>query len=295
MPTISGCTRIITTETFTPELFLDLTETYKATNIIIPTFQLISVLKCKTISEKNLSSIKIVQVGGSKVPYKTTIQLSKYAPNSMTCVGYGMSETCGPISMNYPPHWNDAVGRLSSGFQVKIIDEYGNRLGVNENGEICVKSIIRFYGYYNNPEATMNLFDNEGYIRTGDIGRFDHNGNLYFVDRKKDILRYNGFMISPTEIEDFLINIPGIDGICICGVDDSGSNDLPAAAIVRNENFNLPESIINDVIAEQFSDSKKLRGGIYFVESLPLAVCGKIDRKEVKHIINECYRMKMDK
>lgn len=129
MPTISGCTRIITTETFSPELFLNLTEKYRATNIIIATFQLISVLKCKSISNKDLSSLKIVQVGGSKVPYKTTIQLSKYAPNSMTCVGYGMSETCGLISMNYPPLWNDAVGRLSSGCQVKIIDENGKRLG----------------------------------------------------------------------------------------------------------------------------------------------------------------------
>lgn len=164
----------------------------------------------------------------------------------------------------------------------------------NENGEIFVKSLIRFYGYYNNPEATMDLFDEEGFIRTGDIGRFDDNGNLYFVDRKKDILRYKGFMISPTEIEDVLISTPGIKAVCVCGVDDSESSDLPAAAIVQSENLYLTESYIHNVIAEQFSDSKKLRGGIYFVESLPFNSSGQIDRKEVKHMVNEFYRMKMD-
>lgn len=294
MSTIFGCTRIVTTDKFSPELFLELVEKYKVTSIFSATSQLVSVLKCKLITKVNLTTLKSIVVGGAKVPYATTVQFSKYAPNSMTCVCYGMSEFGGAIAMNYPPLKNDAVGRLVIGASVKIVDKNGKRLGTNENGEICAKFPIPFYGYYNNLEATINLFDDEGFIQTGDIGRFDTDGNLYFVDRKKDILKYRSYMVSPTEIEDFLINLNGIKLVCVVGVDDYESGDLPAVVIVRAENSNITEKDVFEMAAEQFSDAKKLRGGVYFVDLLSVTASGKIIRKEVKHMVNDLYRLKMD-
>lgn len=95
------------------------------------------------------------------------------------------------------------MGRLNSGVQVKTIDEDDNRMAIGEKGEICLKMTYKFIGYYNGQKSDGVFYDSEGFLRTGDIGRFDEDGFLDFVDRKKDMLRYLDMELSPTEVETF--------------------------------------------------------------------------------------------
>lgn len=104
---------------------------------------------------------------------------------------YGMSEASTTIAIDYPNYsGSNTVGKLLNGYTVKMVDDFGNRCGIGVDGEICIKSKFMFTGYYDDVEATNAMFDSEGFLLTGDLGYFDENGNLFVVDRKKEIILY---------------------------------------------------------------------------------------------------------
>ena len=133
--------------------------------------------------------------------------------------------------------------------KVKIIDDDGNRCGVHIDGEICIKTNYKFIGYYNNREATEELFDEENFIKTGDVGHFDEDGDLYIVDRKKDLLKYCNFQISPSEIDSYLIESSDIKSACVVGIPDPLVTDLPAAVVVRAQGSTITEEEIVNMVA----------------------------------------------
>lgn len=175
--------------------------------------------------------------GGSKLSISTALEMLKYLKKGQVMQVYGMSEVGGGISAGHVEKEEDtSLGKLRFGIQAKIIDDDGNRLGINEYGEICIKAKFKLLGYLCNEEATKNAIDSEGFLLTGDVGYFDAAGNLYVVDRKKDMLKYCCSQVSPTEIEQYLIQYPSIKAVCVVGIPDLIAGDLPAAVIVRNDN-----------------------------------------------------------
>lgn len=182
------------------------------------------------------------------MPLETNAKLCKYLPNGVVSIGYGLSETAGKVTVGLSHLIGDSEGKLIDGIQMKIIDEKGNKCGIGEDGEICVKLQYNFLGYCGNEEATKYAIDNDGFLLTGDIGHFDEIGQLYFTERKKELLKYCGNSISPTEIENCLIEIPGIRKICVVGIDDQDCGDLPTAVIVRNEQWKITKDEIDDFV-----------------------------------------------
>lgn len=244
-----GATRIITTESFSPELQLRFTEQYKVSFALNATHQIVLMLKCESFSKADLTSIRFLLVGGSKVPFYIRTEMQHYLPNGKVYVGYGTSEVAGIVSVDYgTPSSKDTVGRLANGIQMKIIDDQGNRQGVNEEGEICMKMPFKFIGYYGNQVATDETIDNEGFISSGDIGYYDADGDLFVVDRKKDLLKYYNFPIAPSEIDAFLITSPHIKSACVVGIPEVG-NDLPAAVVVRANESDISEQDVFDMVA----------------------------------------------
>lgn len=247
--TLSGATRIITTEIFSPELQLHMIEQYKVTFTLNAPHQIVLMMKNDHFNKTDLSSLKFLLVGGSKVPLHLKTDVSYHLPSGYVHVGYGMSEIAGVASIDFPTkNDKDTVGQLVGGIRVKIIDEHGNRCGVNVDGEICIKTTYKFLGYYGNQQANDEIFDEEGFIVTGDIGHFDEEGYLYVIDRKKDLLKYCGFQISPSEIDAYLIESSHIKLACVVGIPDT-MGDLPAAVIVRTEGSEISEEEIFDMVA----------------------------------------------
>lgn len=248
--TLNGATRLITTEQFSPELQLRLIEKYKVTYMMNATHQIILILKSDLIRDADLSSLRQQYIGGSKLPFGVGVELNKYIPSARIQVTYGMSEVGGPITLGFPMiSGKDSVGKLLNGSTVKIVDEQGNRCDVNVDGEICINWNYKFLGYYNNVKATEDLFDHEGFIMSGDIGHFDEDGYLYVVDRKKDLMKYFNFHISPTAIEEFLIEIPEIRSVCVVGIPDELGNDLLTALVIPQDRSRITEKIIYDLVA----------------------------------------------
>lgn len=251
--TMSGALRIITTDTYSPELQLHLVEQYKVSWALNAAHHLTLMMKNKKFSTTDLSSIRCQLVTGSKIPLHVQSEMSYNLPNGNVSVVYGLSETCGPVSGDYPePSGRDCVGRLLSGVKIKVIDDQDNRCAPNVDGEVCIKVSYRFLGYYGNQQATDELFDDEGYLLTGDIGHFDNDGFLYIVDRKKDLMKYCGFQISPSEIDAYLTKSPAIKSASVVGIPDEVATDLPAAVIVRADGSNISEQEVFDMVAGNY-------------------------------------------
>lgn len=287
--TLNYSTRLITTESFSPELLLRLIEEYKVTSMFSVTYQIVLALKCSAIDTTDMSSIRFWFGGGSFVPLEITRALKRYIPNAVIMVGYGMSELFGGVAGNFSGGQNESVGNLIAGIRVKVVDDDGNRLGIGQDGEICVFKDSKFAGYYGDQASTDDFFDAEGFVKTGDIGHFDENALLYIVDRKKDILKYRASMISPSEIEKFLLTSPDIQSVCVVGVSDFTSGDLPAAVVVRQKDSKITEHDIEKMVADTFADSKRLRGGVYFVDSLPVTPSGKLLRRAIGQHATKMY------
>lgn len=249
---LSGATRLITTEPFSPERQLRFIQQYKVTFTMNASHQLVLMTKCEQFKNANLSSIKCVMVGGSKVPLHVKTEFIDRIPNANICNVYGLTELSAPLSIDYPAsHGKDTVGRLiGGGYCVKIVDDNGKRCGVNVDGEICIKAIYTLLGYYGNQQATNEIFDDEGFLKTGDMGHFDADGDLYLIDRKKELLKYCGFQISPSEVDAFLTESSDIKSACVVGIPDAVmATDLPAAVIVRTEGSNITEQDVCDMVA----------------------------------------------
>lgn len=249
MATMNGCTRIITTQPFAPELLFKLVEQYRVTYLMSSPLYLTIALKSDGLSTADLSSLRVILSGGNRVSLQLKREMNSKLPNGRVHAGYGLTECCGLISVDFPKSSDsDTIGQLLPGVKCKIVDEDGNRCGINEDGEICCKTSCKFAGYYKNEAATAELFDEEDFVRTGDIGHFDEDGNLYLVDRKKNIFRYYGFKVVPSLLENCLSQSPDIKSVCVVGIDKIVYS-IAAALVVREENSNITEKDIIEMVA----------------------------------------------
>lgn len=311
--TLAGLTRIITTQPFDPDLMLRLIEKYAVSITLTAPSHVARLLQCPNIGSTNLSTMRNYICSGSSLAPELLDKVKNLLPTGIL-IAYGMSEGCGIIAAN-EERFRDSVGALSDGMLVQIVDEDGVRRGPNEDGEVFLRAPIQFLGYCGNDVATTEAVDEDGWFRTGDMGHFDENGFLYVVDRKKDILKYRNYQISPTELENVIMRCNGVASVCVVGIPDGVSIDLPAALIVRavgmdvdgedikaiikgkrsNPNLFMKKAKLNIffVSADQLSDAKQLRGGVYFVDSFPVTPSGKVLRRKVKEIAIQMYNNKL--
>lgn len=152
------------------------------------------------------------------------------------------------VAADFPNYTDkDTVGRLVNGFTVKIIDEDGNRCGIDVDGEICIKSRFKFHGYYKNRGLTAEYVDEEGFLLTGDVGHIDGNGYLYIVDRKKELIAYY-YKVSPSDIESLLLQSKHIESVCVVGVPFDPVIEIPAALVVRANRSNITEGDVHQMV-----------------------------------------------
>lgn len=203
-----------------------------------------TMLQHPDIAKRDLTSLKMQICGGSAVHPEFITKMNSYVPNLKIYAGYGTTEHTGGLTVNYPNSVLGSVGQLTISMQVRIIDDNGKRCGINENGEIFAKPIFPFLGYYGAPDETKEIYGEDDFICSGDIGHFDSMGNLFIVDRKKEVFKYRNIPVSPSEIENVILTLKGVENVCVVGIPDLECADLPAALVVRSKNNG--EIIVNE-------------------------------------------------
>lgn len=258
--TLKGLTRIITTEPFEPFRMLRIIQQYSVNVTITPPSHLAMLLQCPALATTDLSSLKQYHCGGSLVPDELCTRMNRFLPHCVY-VAYGMSEAAGMISSNYPTVRPGSVGLVANACTVRIVNVLdGSPCGIDENGEICYRFTYPFVGYYGDAQATAEMRDSDGWMHSGDIGHFDADGYLFVVDRIKDIIKYQGYQISPSEIENAILGLKGVAEVCVVGVTDENGTDLPAAVVVRSLRSTVTKANVLDVVT-----SKETRESICLV------------------------------
>lgn len=276
-------TRVFTAYPFNEVLLIKILSKYNVEDVFTPPAYVAALQNYPNFSNLKFNSIKQWTMGGAMVSQQMVTNLSKQLPNGAAGPIYGTSEM-GIISRI--PFAPGSVGTLCRNLEVKIVDEEGHRLGPNEKGEIRLKHKHPMLGYLYNPEATQAAFDEENFFKSGDVGFVDSHGYLYVIDRIKDIIKFNNFQISPSDLESIIEKIDGVRLVCVVGVplaDKSG--DLATAVIERNEGAKLTEELVIGFVDGQVADYKRLRGGVRFVDELPKSAAGKVLRRLVKEMV----------
>lgn len=153
-------------------------------------------------------------------------------------------------------------------------------------GEVCVRGPTIFQGYHNNPSATAEAFDEDGYFKTGDIGYCDKvTKRWYIVDRKKELIKVRGFQVAPAEIEAVLNDHPRVMEVAVIGVSIPPDNaELPRAYVVLNSGpvELVTEEEIVAFASERLSRYKRLEGGVRFIKTMPKNPTGKILKRVLR-------------
>jgi HIP---CoA ligase len=215
----------------------------------------------------DLSSVRSSVTGAAVVPVETIRQMREVLGIKTVVTGYGMTETTGTISMcrhDDPPEViAQTVGRPIPGVEVKIADD----------GEILVRGFNVMKGYFNNPEATAEAFE-DGWLKTGDIGMFDDGGNLRITDRKKDMFIVGGFNAYPAEIEAVLLGHPSIAQVAVIGAPDDRMGEIGVAFVIPKEDATVDPDEVLAWAWERLAKFKLSR--VEIVDALPLNPTGKV-------------------
>lgn len=179
-----------------------------------------------------------------------------------------------------------SAGFVRAGVEVRIVDDNGEPVGRDGEGEIAVRGDVVIKGYWRNPEATARSI-RDGWLMTGDIGRFDGKGRLHILDRKHDTIISGGTNIYPKEVEDAVASHPGVAEVIAFGLPDAEWGESVAVAIVKSDGAEaLSEGDILDHCRDRLAGFKKPKR-IVFLDALPTSAYGKVLRRELRNTFSK--------
>ncbi|GLV33980.1 uncharacterized protein CBL_11137 [Carabus blaptoides fortunei] len=289
MTILFGGTRVVCRKFDETKTMADV-EKYKVTLIFLAPTYTYKLTQDPNSCKYDTSSLACVIVGGGPVGAEQMNKLRRLLPHSVVNNMFGMTEAAGLVTMFNQVTELDLLrakptssGRPVPGICYKIVDpETEKVLGPNQRGELRVKSKCFMNGYQNKPEEYKNAWDSDGYLHTGDIAYYDEDYCFYIVDRIKDLLKYQSWHVVPAEIESIILTHPDVKAAVVVGLPDEVDGDLPLGVIVLKPDVTVTEEDILEFVNERVSDRKKLRGGVKFVESIPLTPSGKLRRRDVR-------------
>jgi acyl-CoA synthetase (AMP-forming)/AMP-acid ligase II len=229
----------------------------------------------------DLSTLRLSVTGAASVPVEVVRRMRDDLGIATVVTGYGLTETTGTVSMcrhdDPPDVVARTVGKPLAGVSVRVVDDKGAAVGAGQPGEILVKGFNVTLGYFDDPEATAEAIDADGWLRTGDIGLIDDNGNLRITDRKKDMFIVGGFNAYPAEIEGLMLTHPDVAQVAVVGVPDDRLGEVARAYVVRRSGAPVDEDSFVEWCRAHMANYKVPRR-VLFVDELPLTASGKVQR-----------------
>jgi long-chain acyl-CoA synthetase len=196
--------------------------------------------------------------------------------------GFGQTETSGFVTLQRVAEHPGSAGKVAPLCQVTLLDDYDRPVPVGTPGEIAVRGPIVFQGYYDQPEVTAYTFRN-GWHHTGDIGRFDAEGYLYYVKRKpeKELIKPGGENVYPAEVETVIMEMDGVTAVCVFGVPDAQWGEAIKAVVEVAAGVQYTAAMVSDYVASKIARYKRPKW-VAFTASLPKTAEGLVDREKVQ-------------
>ncbi len=232
-------------------------------------------------SDLDFSNLRMT-LGGGMAVQRAVAEKWKQVTGVPLIEAYGLTETSPAACINPMDleDYNGAIGLPISSTECQVIDADGYPQPVDETGELCVKGPQVMRGYWERPEETAKVLDDDGWLRTGDMAKMDNKGFFYIVDRKKDMILVSGFNVYPNEIEDVVADHPKVLEVGAIGAPDEKSGEVVKVVVVRKDD-SLTVKEVRDHCRKELT-GYKVPKYVEFVEELPKTNVGKILRRELR-------------
>jgi 4-coumarate--CoA ligase len=276
---LSRGSTIVTVPRFDLQQSLELIQQHKITRLFAVPPIVLALAKHPLVDQYDLSSLKQVFSGAAPLG----AELAQEAAERIDCEvvqGYGMTEMS-PVSHvtrmgDFKP---GTCGVTVANTECRIVDtEGGEDQGVGAVGELWVRGPQVMKGYLNNPDATAETIDSDGWLHTGDVAFIDEDGHMTIVDRVKELIKYKGFQVAPAELEALLLTNPAIADAAVVGVPDDEAGERPRAFIVLKDGQELSAADVTSFTAEHVATYKVVHD-VVFTDAIPKSASGKILRR----------------
>ncbi|MFA4843022.1 MAG: AMP-binding protein [Candidatus Omnitrophota bacterium] len=272
---------IVLMERFVPLEFLKNIQNYKVTCFWIVPSMYYAILQLKEFESFDLSTLRWIVTFGASSSADALRRFHQYCPNAHLLNGWGLTETNAPtVVLPRESQKIESVGRPAPWIEVKIWDGNAKVAPQGEVGEVVVKGWVVTDGYYKDPELTAQALRN-GWFHTGDLGRFDEDGQLYIVGRIKEMIKVGGEIVFEPEVESVLLKHPDIAEAAVIGVTDKLRGEVPKAFIVAKENKDIDEDALRYFLRQHLAHFK-IPHYFEFVPGLPKNRSGKIDKETLR-------------
>ncbi len=265
---------------FDVQLMMQLIERHRITDLYLAPPAILAMVNAQP-ERYDLSSLQIISSGAAPLP----LEIGERAKALFKCIvsqGYGMTETSPTVNTNpFEAIKLESVGPPVPDTLEKIVSlDTGEELPIGEVGELMVKGPQVMKGYWNNPKETADCLTSDGWLHTGDIARFDEDGYLYLIERKKEMIKYKGYQVAPAELEALLYEHPAVADAAVIPKPDVEGGEIPKAFVVLKAGNEASPQELMAFIAGKVAPYKKIRE-VEFMETIPKTLSGKILRRDL--------------
>ncbi len=277
---------------FKAERTLDILEQESCTGFIGVPSMLTAMMEHQSFSQRDFSALKYIVVGGACVPARLITQCEQ-AFGVDIINGYGQTETSGVSASTVPDDSAEikstTSGKPLPGVSFKIINKNGKTLPYNSTGELCYQGPGTMLGYRNHSDPA-SVFDNDGWLYSGDLATMNKNGYIQIVGRSKEMIIRGGENLSPSEIENFLCQHPDIAEACVFGLPDKKYGEEVCAVLLPAKDNPISEVDIRQWCLENFSRWKVPRY-IAYQKHLPKTASGKVQKFILKEAMIQHFNL----
>ena len=236
-----------------------------------------ALLASPRLESTDRSSLRVTITGAAVVPPELILRMRRDLNFKIVMTAYGLSETCGVVTMCTPDDDLETISATSGGVIKGVEVRIAGASGPDETGEILVRGFNVMKGYFEDPEATAEAVDADGWLATGDIGSLTRAGDLRITDRKKDMFIVGGFNVYPAEVENMLASHPAIAQASVVGTADPKQGEVGRAFVVLRRGASLTQDELIAWARERMANYKVPRQ-VVFRDALPVNAAGKVEK-----------------
>ncbi|MGH8382857.1 FadD3 family acyl-CoA ligase [Pseudomonas sp.] len=279
-----GCT-IVPQQVFEVQALLDCVQRERINVLPGPPTLYQSLLAHPQRQAYDLSSLRIAVTGAAAIPVEMIRRMRDELGFATVVTAYGLTEVCGFASICRPGDSAERVantsGRAMPGVEIRCVNSNGARVPANVPGEVLIRGYNLMQGYLNDPQASQDVIDAEGWLHTGDIGVLDEDGYLRITDRLKDMFITGGFNVYPAEIEQSLLLHPSVAQAAVIGIADERMGEVAMAFLLPVPGQEIDPLQFVAWCREQMANYKVPRR-VQVIEAMPLNATGKVAKQVLR-------------